>query len=60
MIPWLKERTNLHVRAALPIVEDANTGAVHLWFDARSEAGERGRHFGRPNGGVGRPSPIET
>jgi hypothetical protein len=33
MSNWLKERTNLHVRAALPIVEDGNTVAIHVWFE---------------------------
>jgi hypothetical protein len=33
MSDWLKKRTNLHVRTTLPIVEDGNTVAVHLWIE---------------------------
>ncbi len=32
MTNWLKERTNLHVRETLPITEEGNTVAVHIWF----------------------------
>jgi hypothetical protein len=34
MAAWLKERPDLHVRATLPIVEEGNTIAVHVWFDS--------------------------
>ena len=33
MSDWLKKRTNLHVRTTLPIVEDGNTVAIHIWFE---------------------------
>ena len=32
MTAWLKERASLLVRATLPIVEEGNTVAVHVWF----------------------------
>jgi hypothetical protein len=33
MSGWLMQRANLHVRATLPIVEDGNTVAIHVWFE---------------------------
>ena len=32
MSDWLKDRPNLQVRTTLPIVEDGNTVAIHVWF----------------------------
>jgi hypothetical protein len=33
LIRWLMAQPSLRVRAALPIVVDGNTAALHLWYD---------------------------
>ncbi len=30
---WLKQNPHLRVRATVPIVEQGNTMAIHVWFD---------------------------
>jgi hypothetical protein len=30
---WLKQNPGLSVRAAIPIMENGNTIAIHIWFD---------------------------
>ena len=33
LIAWLSENPTVRIRSALPIVEDGNTVAIHVWFD---------------------------
>ena len=33
VIRWLKENKQIRVRATLPMVENGNTVAIHVWYD---------------------------
>jgi hypothetical protein len=33
MVNWLKENPGVRIRAALPITQDGQTTALHLWYD---------------------------
>ena len=33
LIQWLKENKQVKIRATLPMVENGNTVAIHVWYD---------------------------
>jgi len=33
LMRWLKENRQIRVRATLPMVENGNTVAIHVWYD---------------------------
>lgn len=39
MTDWLKKTQGIRVRAVLPIVQDGNTVAIHLWYDKADVSG---------------------